>query len=279
MTYTAERVRDAIVVRSDDVKAGWEQWFLLRSDAHHDAPTCDRALEKEHLDEAIDRDAGILDFGDLHDAMQGRNDRRRSREGMRQELAQTTYLNAVVTEAADFYEPYAQHWILFADGNHETAVARHSDYSLTSGLVQLLSERTGAVPFAGGYEGWVRFAFKIHKTQCQSFLLYYTHGSGGGSPVTRGTINTNRRSVYLPDADFVVSGHTHNAFNLPIPRQRISNLNVVYYDECEHIQIPTYKRRDEWEIETEKNPKPLGAYWLRFFYRRNGIESQVIRAK
>ena len=37
----------------DALEDGWQQWFLLQSDNHHDAMLCNRELETEHLDEAI----------------------------------------------------------------------------------------------------------------------------------------------------------------------------------------------------------------------------------
>jgi hypothetical protein len=54
----------------------WEQWVLLRSDVHHDNPKCDQDLERQHLQEALEYDAPIIDNGDLFCAMQGRWDKR-----------------------------------------------------------------------------------------------------------------------------------------------------------------------------------------------------------
>lgn len=50
----------------------WEQWVLLRSDVHHDNPKCNQQLERQHLDEALEYDAPIIDNGDLFCAMQGK---------------------------------------------------------------------------------------------------------------------------------------------------------------------------------------------------------------
>lgn len=38
-----------------EVKPGFEQWFLLSGDRHHDNEFCRRDLEKKHLDEAVAR--------------------------------------------------------------------------------------------------------------------------------------------------------------------------------------------------------------------------------
>ena len=58
----------------------WEQWFLLSSDRHHDNPKTRQDLEQEHLKEAKERNAGVIDIGDLFCAMQGKYDRRASKD-------------------------------------------------------------------------------------------------------------------------------------------------------------------------------------------------------
>ena len=126
--------------------------------------------------------------------------------------------------------------------------------------------------------------FHIHKTVRKSRKLKYHHGSGGGGPVTKGVIQTNRQAVYLPDADIVVNGHTHDAWYVPIARERLSDKGVVYRDLLHFVRTPGYK--DEYgdgsggyAIETWKPPKPLGAVWLRFFLASGGdIDIEVIPA-
>jgi hypothetical protein len=104
-----------------------------------------------------------------------------------------------------------------------------------------------------------------------SLRLKYYHGSGGGGPVTRGVISTNRQSVYLPDADFVLNGHVHDAYYVPIQRERLNSSLRVRQDTVHFIRVPGYK--DEyaegaggWHVERGGPPKPLGAAWLRFTY-------------
>jgi hypothetical protein len=47
----------ALRIRHADIKPGWEQWYLLTSDAHWDAPECYLKLLHKHLMEAKERDA------------------------------------------------------------------------------------------------------------------------------------------------------------------------------------------------------------------------------
>ena len=60
-------------------------WVLLTSDRHHDNPHCNQELEKKHLDQAVEREAVIIDYGDLFCAMQGKYDRRHSKDDIRPE--------------------------------------------------------------------------------------------------------------------------------------------------------------------------------------------------
>lgn len=71
---------NSTVITIDGIKAGWEQWVLLRSDVHHDNPKCDQKLEKKHLDQAKEYNAIIIDNGDLFCAMQGKYDKRASKD-------------------------------------------------------------------------------------------------------------------------------------------------------------------------------------------------------
>ena len=66
--YEIEHGGDVVTVRTDDVKEGWEQWFLLTSDVHWDNPHCDRNLYKRHLDQAMERDADICAVGHVYES-------------------------------------------------------------------------------------------------------------------------------------------------------------------------------------------------------------------
>jgi hypothetical protein len=117
----------------------------------------------------------------------------------------------------------------------------------------------------------------------ESRKLYYYHGTGGGGPVTRGVIQTNRIAVFTPDADIVLTGHTHDQWTVPIARQRISDGGVPYHDEQLHVRTPGYKDSwgdgyGGWEVERCLGPKPKGAAWLHFTMRGDAVATEVIRA-
>ncbi len=269
----------------EDIAAGWEQWVLLSADRHHDNVYCDRGLEHKHLEQARQRGAGILDFGDLFCAMQGKYDPRSNMDDIREEDVGQDYLDRIVTHAAEDYGGYARYWWLIGRGNHETNIRKRHGTDLTSNLVHRLNADYDGNCHVGGYGGWVRFMFTVHGTNCQSYRLKYHHGAGGGGPVTRGVIQTNRQAVYLPDADFVVNGHTHDSWYVPIARERLSNRGVVYQDLIRFIRVPGYKNEYNdgskgFHIEKWGPPKPLGAAWLRFYVdpHKSRVEVDVTQA-
>lgn len=267
-------------LRFDDVRAGWETWIMLSSDRHHDNIHCQRDLELDDLELAKSRKAIILDVGDLFCAMQGKYDPRRNQDDLRPEDKGSNYLDLIVQHATDFYAPYSQQFALITPGNHESAVLNSTGTDLTDRLVHRLNSDHKGMVAKGGYGGWVRFLFTIGKTQVQAFRMKYYHGSGGGGAVTRGVIQTNRQAVYLPDADIVVNGHTHDQYHVPIARERMSAQGAIHRDIVHFIRTGTYK--DEyglgsggWAVEKGHAPKPLGCSWLHFYEKQNGKQMEM----
>jgi len=267
--------KNVIEMRIDLVRNfDWEQWVLLRSDVHHDNPKCNQALEKKHLDEALEYDAPIIDNGDLFCAMQGKWDKRSDKNSLRDEHQGNNYFDLLVDTAAEFYKPYVSQWAVLGRGNHETAITSRHETDLTDRLAAKLRS-FGSNVESSGYGGWVIFRFIDHNqaggsaAQKDQKMLYHYHGTGGGGFVTRGVIQTNRIAVFTPDADIVLTGHTHDEWCVTIPRQRCSARGVLYHDEQLHVRAPGYKDAwgegaSGWEVEKMLGPKALGSAWLRF---------------
>lgn len=270
MVFTVEqKSRNVAVVRIPYTNR-FEQKFLLTADRHWDNPHSNWELQARHLDLAKRYRAGVIDIGDFFCAMQGKFDKRSKKGDLRPEHKRDDYLDALVETATDFFAPYAKQFIVIGEGNHETAILKNHETSLINGLVANLNRAGGAV-YNGGYSGWVVFEFHNQRTgEVDTKRLWYIHGYGGGGPVTRGVIQTNRKAVYLPDPDIVISGHTHDEWIMPISRARLDSNHKPYLDEQMHVQIPTYK--DEYgdgyggfHIEKGRPPKPIGAIWMRIF--------------
>ena len=262
--------RNVHAVTFDLTNVSQEQWFLLSSDRHHDNAHTDWDLEIKHLNKAVERQAGIIDIGDMHCAMQGKWDKRADRSALREEYRQGEYLDSLVKLSSEFYAPYAENFVIVGRGNHETSITKHHETDLTERTCELMSHMSGHKVHAGGYGGWIILRAHLGSKKTHVIRLKYFHGSGGGGPVTRGVIQTNRMSVFLPDADLVVTGHTHDNWVMPIARERINRNGQIYMDDQTHVRCGTYK--DEygdgfggWHIERGGPPKPLGAVWMRIW--------------
>lgn len=264
----------------DALEDGWSQSFLLQSDNHHDSIVCNRRLEQEHLEEAIKRRAIVMMFGDILDAMQGRFDPRRSMAGLRPEYRREDYYDFVVRDCVDWFGPYAPLIGIMADGNHELAVLKNANTDLLGRLVEALNERGGQGNIKrGGYGGWVHLVFNLGNKKVLQRIKYF-HGSGGEAPVTRGAIQTNRQAVYLPDADIVVNGHSHNHYYITICRERTADDGRHYFHLQHHLRIPGYNQAygdgmGGWEVTRGGTPKPIGAIWLKFERVRDDIRLVV----
>jgi len=281
-----EQNRNCHTVRVDATNSKWEQYFLLSSDRHHDNAHTDHALELKHLKLARERGAGIIDVGDMHCAMQGKWDKRSDLTATRPEQQEGRYIDSLVECASDFYAPFAENFVVIGRGNHETSILKRHETDLTERTCERMSAISGHKVHSGGYGGWIRFMIKLNGSINQCNMKYY-HGSGGGGPVTRGVIQTNRMAVIYPQAHIICSGHTHDQWIVPIAREKLFKSGRIGMDEALHVRCGTYK--DEymdgfggWHVERGGPPKGLGAMWLRFYVTsstNNVIGWEVVRAK
>jgi hypothetical protein len=274
MSWSIQRMKDkrnvVEITFQIESNSNWEQWVLLRSDAHHDNPKCRWDIEKKHLEEAMAYDAPVIDNGDLFCAMQGKWDKRSNKDALRPEHASCNYLDRLVDTARDFYRPYRSVFAVLGRGNHETAILGKHETDLTDRLADSM-RRDGSPVIASGYSGWVKFKFMRKSVVEQSLWLYHHHGFGGGGPVTKGVIQANRIGINHPDADIVLTGHTHDEWVFPIPRTRITSEGEIYHDKQYHVRAAGYKDAwgdgyGGWEVEKGMGPKALGAVWVRFYF-------------
>jgi predicted phosphodiesterase len=256
-------------------RVGDEQWVLLMSDVHWDNPMCNRELLKAHLDLALKRNAPVVDAGDFYCAMQGKYDKRSSKKDIRPEHCKNDYLDALVNTAADWLHPYRKILTVRGIGNHESAIYKNHE----TDLIERLAERlrgSGGIARRGGYSGYVRFSIKTGG-RTSVVKLWYFHGSGGGGPVTRGVIQSNRQAVYISDADIVLTGHTHDAWQVPIQRIRLNGSDRVEQCRQTHIKVGGYKEEfcdgmGGFHVERGGPPKPTGSCWLRFYAPSGSIK-------
>lgn len=265
-----ERSRNIHHFSFDLARVGDERWFLLQSDVHWDNPHCDRELFLKHLQQAKERDAAVLDNGDFFCAMQGKWDKRANKSDLRPEHQCGDYLDALVRTAADELKPYAHLLTVRGQGNHETSVLKRQETNLTERLVERLRHHGDAVRL-GGYSGYVIFQVSYRAGRRTAVKLFYHHGFGGGGPVTRGVIQTARQAVFIADADVVWTGHTHDAWQVPIARVKLNQDNTtIVHTRQVHVRTAGYKEEygdgySGWHVERGAGPKPVGGVWLRIF--------------
>lgn len=288
--WTAERRSDRILVLKTNYQntRDSERWVLLVSDNHFDSPQHDREKEAAFLRKAEARDAIILCFGDLFDLMGGREDRRRSRGGIRPEHDGKGYFDRVIKDAAKFYAPVAKRFAAVSYGNHETAWTTHNDSCPLDNFATRLQAQHGCKPEVMPYSGYIVLQFHRpcgngHTSQF-AYKIAYTHGHGGNAPVTAGTVQAQRHAVTQAEANLCVQGHNHRAYLLPIGKERLSSgLDAVVEETQWHARIPGFKRSatsgNGFEFEkglAVNNPTVTGAIWLRLAAKKNRLICQPI---
>lgn len=279
--FTLEKgVSPNVVIVGLDCRKKKEYLFLLRGDVHWDNPKCDRDLEEKHLKEAIEREAGIIDVGDLFCCMQGKYDRRSNKSDLRPEHQHGDYLDTLVRTASDYYQPYAKNIVALGMGNHECSILDRAETNLTERLAQSLRDRTGALVPVTGYTGWVRFNLDGGGGRRTSRTLWHMHGYGGGGPVTKDTIQAQRQYAYIDGADIMVSGHVHERWAQEQVKTGLTSWNEVKQRSVWYTKTGTYKSDygsgvGGWHVATGKPPKPLGGWWLKLTYDRYNVKGQT----
>lgn len=247
----------------------WEQWFLLTADHHWDNPQCDRRLLQKHLQQARERNAPHLVFGDLFCVMNGKYDPRRSKAKVRPEHKKDNYLDAVVDDAILWYKKFGSPDFV-SPGNHEESILSHMETDITKRFANGVNALKGTV--AGRVV--LKFSDVDGSGSNRHMVIAYHHGYGGGGPVTKGTIQATRRAVYLPNDDICLFGHIHERWQTTITKDHFNPTTGKSWLENQiHLCLPTYKEeylpKAGWHTNRGAPPKPLGGCWLRVFYDRN----------
>lgn len=250
--------------------------YLMISDLHFDSKKCNRFALKSLLDEAVQRDAGILIFGDLLDVMGAKFDPRSGKSDIRPEYNSSNYFSDVVDDCVKFFGPYSKNILFISKGNHEDSVKRRHEFDLLEIMAYKLRMEHGWKGLIGGYEGWLIFDGTTRDSDNETIrgygspVCYYTHGAGGNAPVTRGVIQTNRRQVQI-NADIFVSGHIHTQWSFPVPQRQLTSHGVEYVRDVLHLQLGCFKEshRGSWEAQKGFGPANIGGYWLKFFIKDN----------
>ena len=263
-----------------DYASGDHYRCLLMSDLHWDNPKCDRDRLKKDLDYAAREGLDVFINGDLFCAMQGRYDGRRMKSDIREEHNTSTYLDDLVSTAVDWFAPYKHNIALVGYGNHETSILKNCETDLLARFVEGMNGR-GAEIVLGGYGGWIVWSFSQEFGNAMAYKLKYFHGSGGGGPVTRGTIQNQRMLAAVHGADCVWMGHVHESYAMVNVVESLNAKNNPILREVLQVRTPCYKEEygdgtKGWHIMRGAPPKPLGCYVLDLELRNKKIRARAL---
>jgi hypothetical protein len=251
------------------------QEFLLISDLHWDNPHCDRGLLKNHLDEALRRNAAIILNGDTYCCMGGRYDRRADKSLIRPEHNTDRYFDAIVDTSVEWFSPYAKNILLIGYGNHETAIIKHGETDLLQRFASTLNYATGSAVEVGGYGGTIDIRVLHDAIRGVNFVVHYYHGAGGGGPVTKGVIQDQRLLASTEGYDLTWMGHVHELYYHQNMIHRYDRSTKTLLQKPIH-QLRTATYKEEWDggymgfhTERGRGPKPLGGYWMKLETSRN----------
>ena len=269
------------------IKPFEKQKILLLSDIHWDNPKCNRDLLIKHLEQAVELNSDILLNGDTFCLMQGAYDPRKNKSDIRPEHNKANYLDAVVDTAIKFFRPYAHLIKVVGYGNHETNILKRQETDVIKRFVDGLNAEMGTEIKIGGYGGWV--VYKFMRKNSNSSVVYrikYFHGSGGGGPVTKGSIQFNRMATMVEGADMIWMGHVHESQELTYSVERLNASGNVELRDILMVRTPTYKEeynfgKGGWHVERGAPPKPLGGRWLELVPERvrniEGIKVDLLK--
>lgn len=256
--------------------------LMVISDVHWDSKDCDRKLLKKHLNTAVEQDAAIIIIGDFFDLMEGRNDMRRSNTARAEHYA-PNYLQKVVMDAAEWLQPYAKNIAMISNGNHETSVAKHTQVQTLTWLCYELRKQ-GSQVIEGDYQGFfvVRAVYEYEgKNTYFPYKIFYHHGLWGGI-ISKGTQSVMRFGAVVPDADMIVTGHTHDQWMMLHTRYKLNKAYDVTLEDQIHLKLGTYKNEfktgNGFAVEKIGLPKPVGGWMVDFNIERNDAKNNVLRA-
>lgn len=251
------------------LETGTEAYYL--SDVHWDNAHCDLKAFAKDLTAARNQGAPVFIFGDFFCAMQGKWDKRKSRDALRPEHHSGSYLDKLVSTAAEYLEPWAECLALITMGNHESSILNHHETNLLERLHERLLQMPKYSGQIGGFAGFCNVMLE-HGGRHTSSLLYWHHGYGGGGEVTRGMIDNSRtRGQVWADVHF--SGHIHRR---NLDENIVQTLSQDGQRIREHRQLflrgGTYKAEDggrdgnlsTWHTERGRTARPIGGWAVKY---------------
>ncbi len=193
----------------EQAELGQPFFRLLMSDLHLGSINSDHDAIIADLQRAKEIGARVLINGDVFDAI-GPKDRRYDLVSLHPSVARSKDLTkAIVEMAKEILAPYAGIIDVIGIGNHEEAWIAYCNTDPVRRLIEELNADGGKIVH-GSFWGYINTLFAVsgHRKRARHKLLYL-HGTGGDSPVTKGTIDFNRKGRSW-QYDTLTFGHKHN---------------------------------------------------------------------
>lgn len=249
---------------------------FIMSDLHLGSPNSDHELIVKQLDRALAVGARVLINGDIFDMIMPSDRKRFDNSVLHPDLwGKKDLAKAVVDMGYDILGPYARAIDVIGLGNHEESYIKHSHGDPITALIAKLdaSHRTNHRIRHGSFWGYINTRFELWGTQAKPRhrLLYY-HGTGGDSPVTKGTIDINRRGRNW-QFDAMTFGHKHNSLisldqiidcedGKMTERTQLTLQTASYYRNYKEITDADDPLVYSYAASKGHPPKPLGGTFL-----------------
>lgn len=257
---------------TETAELGQPFWRFLCSDLHLGSVNADHDLIVRQLAMAKKAGARVIINGDLFDAI-GPMDRRFDLTTLHTAVCRSKDLaKAIVDMALEILMPFKDCIDIIGIGNHEESWIK---YGYNDPVRRVLEEmaRGGGKAVHGSFWGYIRTSFNVVGCRRRPVhKLLYLHGTGGDSPVTKGTIDFNRKGrnwVY----DCLTFGHKHNLVCSADQMADISSKGT--YTERLQLNLQTgsyyrnYRQLTDAEVLDQSYaarsghpPKPLGGVFL-----------------
>lgn len=275
---------------------GQVQGITLMSDIHLGAANIDLPRVKRELAEARENGDRVLINGDVFDLILPSDHKRFMVDALHPRLrGKRDIINKVVDWGLEIFGPYADLIDMVGLGNHETAVEKHHSIDVVGMLVYRLQELAPKdhLVHYGGYTGFVDYRFR-NSRDGRRLVIYYHHGSGGTSPITKGMIDFSRKNMFI-DADVVWLGHKHHKIadttplrlrcpkngNDPVTDQQVNVMTgsyMVSYAGQSQASVKKHGRRAPYSSDWGLPPQaPGGARLMVSFPTDGGKELKILQ--
>jgi predicted phosphodiesterase len=118
-------------------------------------------------------------------------------------------------------------WLALCAGNHEDAIAHHSECDVYSRIIDAFAAPRGSkIQHRLDHRGFLALQFKRQGGSTWTLRMHLTHGSNGGRKPGSTANRLDDLAKAVDNIDVMAQGHTHKAMHLPTAKYRIGRRGV-----------------------------------------------------